>query len=142
MIVRVTTGLFLAMVLSAGQVLAEMQDEWKPPPPMPSKFDWIQLTSEEWLKGEILAMYDEELEFDSDELDELTLDWDDIKQIRSAQIVQVGFLGGTHLEGLFAVGGGEGLVVLLLELLFEDVDVEGVVVDDEDTGRFYQIRHR
>ena len=27
---------------------------WKPPPPPPDEFDWIQLKSGEWLKGELI----------------------------------------------------------------------------------------
>ena len=53
-------------------------------PPPDDKFDWIQLTSGEWLKGELKALYNFSLEFDSDELDLLHLDWEDIKQIRTA----------------------------------------------------------
>ncbi|WP_455207247.1 DUF481 domain-containing protein [Kaarinaea lacus] len=53
-------------------------------PPRDDKFDWIQLTSGEWLKGELKVMYNFSLEFDSDELDLQKFDWEDIKQIRSA----------------------------------------------------------
>jgi hypothetical protein len=47
-------------------------------------YDWIQLSSGEWLKGEIKAMYSYLLEFDSDELDLLEFDWEDISRIRTA----------------------------------------------------------
>lgn len=62
---------------------------WQPPPPMPDDFDWVQMTSGEWLKGEIIAMYEDVLEFDSEEFDVQKLDLEDIQQIRSAQTVQV-----------------------------------------------------
>ena len=58
---------------------------WRPPDPPDDKYDWVQLTSGEWLKGEILRMRDDDLEFDSDKLDELTIDWDDIAQIRASR---------------------------------------------------------
>ena len=58
---------------------------------MPDAFDWIQLTSGEWLKGELIGLFDGSLEFDSDELDNLTLDWGDIRQVRTARVVQVRF---------------------------------------------------
>jgi len=61
------------------------KSEWdKFVPPRDEKFDWIQLTSGEWLKGELLVMYNYSLEFDSDELELQKFDWEDIKQIRSA----------------------------------------------------------
>ena len=56
---------------------------WAPPAPSPEAYDWIRLGSGEWLKGEITRMRDGEMAFDSDELDELTIDWDDIDALRS-----------------------------------------------------------
>jgi hypothetical protein len=56
-------------------------DNFVPPPD--DKFDWIQLTSGEWLKGELKVLYDYQVEFDSDELDLLTFDLEDVKQIRT-----------------------------------------------------------
>jgi putative salt-induced outer membrane protein YdiY len=44
-------------------------------------FDWIELTSGEWLKGDLKALYNRKLEFDSDKLDLLSLDWEDIRQV-------------------------------------------------------------
>lgn len=44
-------------------------------------FDWIELTSGEWLKGDLKALYNKRLEFDSDKLDLLELDWEDVKQV-------------------------------------------------------------
>jgi hypothetical protein len=64
---------------------SKVKSEWdKFVPPRDEKFDWIQLTSGEWLKGELRVMYNYSLEFDSDELDVQKFDWEDIKQIRSA----------------------------------------------------------
>ena len=73
--------------------------EWAPPPPMPDKFDWIELTSGEWLKGKIKVMYEESLEFESEKLDELSLDLEDIKQIRSAQVLNVRRRNGDTATG-------------------------------------------
>ena len=71
---------------------SQADDPWKlffPPPD--SRFDWIQLTSGEWLKGELRGLYNYKLEFESDELDVLTLDWEDIAIIRSAGLQAVGY---------------------------------------------------
>lgn len=59
---------------------------WVPPA---DGYDWIQLKSGEWLKGRIKAMQDRDLEFDSEELDELTFDWKDIRQVRSAHSMDI-----------------------------------------------------
>jgi hypothetical protein len=53
--------------------------------PTDKKHDWVQLTSGEWLSGKIYAMYDEELEFDSEKLDLLTIDWEDVNRLQSYQ---------------------------------------------------------
>ncbi|MEN8148446.1 MAG: DUF481 domain-containing protein [Planctomycetota bacterium] len=54
-------------------------------------FDWIQLTSGEWLKGEITELRDRSLEFDSDEMDDQTFDWEDVKEVRSRDMVTATF---------------------------------------------------
>ena len=81
--------------------------EWAPAPPMPDKFDWVQLTSGEWLKGEIKVMYEDELEFDSDKLDLLTLDMEDVKEIRSAQALTVRMTGGETATGKVLMEDGK-----------------------------------
>ena len=60
-------------------------------PPPDSRFDWIQLTSGEWLKGELRGLYRYKLEFESDELDVLTFDWEDVAIVRSAGPQAVGY---------------------------------------------------
>jgi putative salt-induced outer membrane protein YdiY len=56
-------------------------DKFVPPPD--EKFDWIQLTNGEWLKGELKALYNYTVEFDSDELDLQEFDLEDVKRIRT-----------------------------------------------------------
>ena len=42
-------------------------EDWKNPNPIfKQQFDWLRLTSGEWLKGDIVSMYEDSLEFDSD----------------------------------------------------------------------------
>lgn len=63
------------------------------------KFDWVRLTSGEWLKGEIIAIYDNELEFDSDVLDTLMIDMDDVHTLLSHKKQSVRFNDGSVLYG-------------------------------------------
>jgi hypothetical protein len=58
----------------------ETNSPW-PGPDVSDGFDWIELTSGEWLKGELKAMQSDTLEFDSDKLDLLKLDWEDVRQV-------------------------------------------------------------
>ena len=97
----------------------EIRDEkvqsqpWEPPPPPADEFDWIQLTSGEWLKGELKVLYRKKLEFDSDELDLQELDWEDVKYVRGHRIFSV------RLEG------PEGPIIVkgLLEVTEDKVSV-------------------
>jgi putative salt-induced outer membrane protein YdiY len=75
--------LILASVLAAADDNPPaVTGTWAPPQAgQDTNWTWIQIVSDEWLKGEILDMRDGTLEFDSDELDELDFDWEDIKTI-------------------------------------------------------------
>ncbi len=122
----------VASLLAAPIALAqEAAEPWQPQAPegMPTDFDWIRLPSDEWLKGEIVSMYEGTLEFDSDELDELTFDFADIKEIRTSRVVQVGFekrepaIGMMHMDGdTVTVTGDAG------EVQFDRSDILTIIV--------------
>jgi putative salt-induced outer membrane protein YdiY len=98
--------------LTAGPANFSLPDlSWVPPD---DGFDWIQLKSGEWLKGSIQAMQDRKLEFDSDELKDLTFDWKDIRQVRSPHLNEMLLVNQEELKGpvvitpdLVTVGGAE-----------------------------------
>ena len=76
--------ILLCICFGAGKYARAADTGWdKFVPPPDDKFDWIQLTSGEWLKGELKFLYDFQVEFDSDKLDLLTFDLEDVKQIRT-----------------------------------------------------------
>ena len=72
---------------------------WETSTPTATDFDWVQLVSGEWLKGEIKGLYKDSLEFDSDKLDLLTLDWEDVK------FVETHIPGNAFIEGHGTVYG-------------------------------------
>ncbi len=76
---------------------------WLPPTPKPEKYDWIQLKSGEWLKGELKVLYNKQLEFDSKELKLLKFDFKDVKQILSHSIFSVRFEGPFTVIGYIQV---------------------------------------
>jgi len=45
------------------------------------RYDWMRLTSGEWLKGRLKRMREEEIEFDSDKLDVVTFDWEKVDRL-------------------------------------------------------------
>ena len=70
-----------------------------PPAFDPRQYDWIRLTSGEWLKGEVLSMRNDKFEFDSDEMDEQKFDWDDIAELRSSRMYTYVLTNRTSLIG-------------------------------------------
>ena len=96
------------------KAVAEETQQFEPIIPDSTDFDWIRLPSGEWLKGEIIVLRRGSLEFESDELGDLTFDWDDIGVLRSPRENSVLFEGkitatGTLLirDGVVVVGGEE-----------------------------------
>ena len=78
---------------------------------MPDDFDWVQLTSGEWLKGQIRVMYQDSMEFDSEELDLQTFDLEDINVIRSAQIINLRMRSGRTATGKLLLEGDQVTVI-------------------------------
>ncbi len=87
-------------------------DGWQPPAPTGEDgFDWIQLKSGEWLKGRIKSLQDEKLEFDSEELNLLTFDWEKIRSVRSPRLVSVRIEKLKPMDGSLLVTTNEVQVV-------------------------------
>jgi len=99
----------IALALALGTAFAPGRathaQAWEPPPPVPDAFDWVQLNSGEWLKGEIRVLYQDVLEFESEELDLLSLDLEDIRVIRSAQVIILRIRSGETATGRLLVDG-------------------------------------
>jgi putative salt-induced outer membrane protein YdiY len=109
-------SVLLVALLAAGYLGSARAEEppgsdWSPTSEYQGKFDWVQMNSGEWVKGEIIVMYDDDLEFDSDEFDDLVLGWDDIRQIHSSQVMNVGLLGQRSAVGFLIVDGDRVQVV-------------------------------
>ena len=68
----------------------EKVDPWQAfAPPADPDYDWLQLTSGEWLKGDFKVLYDFKLEFDSDELGLQEFDFDDVRRLRTRAMKSV-----------------------------------------------------
>lgn len=75
---------------TTNEVQSKSTDAWAVfGPPPDSTFDWIQLDSGEWLKGDLKVMYDQSLEFDSDKLDLQDFDFEDVIKIRTRNVQRV-----------------------------------------------------
>lgn len=87
------------------------QPNWPADEPVPLTQDWIRLDSDEWLKGELIALYEDELVFDSVKFGPRTLDWKDVREVRTARAVTVGLVGGEVIVGPLVIVGDSGRVV-------------------------------
>jgi len=62
-------------------------------------YDWLRLTSGEWLKGEVHWMREKDIEFDSDKLDLLTFSWSKVSQLHSPRVNTYVFEGRVDVAG-------------------------------------------
>jgi hypothetical protein len=107
--------LFILVVVTFsayGRIKTDDIEMWSPPTPVFSqKFDWLKLRSGEWLKGDIISMYDDELEFESDEFDTIIFDWQDVSELRSRFDQQIRFANGDVKQGFLKVKEGHLILI-------------------------------
>jgi putative salt-induced outer membrane protein YdiY len=102
------TFIIFSLMLSTISFAEADNNQWKKPTPVfKQDFDWVKLTSDEWLKGDIVSMYDEKLEFDSDELDMQTIDLEDVAELRSKAWQSIRMFNGTIAEGNIVLKDGK-----------------------------------
>jgi hypothetical protein len=77
------------------------------PEPMSDADDWVRLTSGEWLKGEFERLQNDKLVLDSQELDELVLDWEDVEEVWSPNTMACLFDDLVTLTGPIHMVGDE-----------------------------------
>lgn len=104
---------YFYMMLFSAYAISEQADKYYQPanPVFLQNYDWVKLTSDEWLKGDIISMYDETLEFDSEELDLQTIDWEDVAELRSKEWQSILMFDGTIAEGNIVVKDGKLFLV-------------------------------
>jgi len=85
-------------------------DQNMPPLPRSGEYDWIQFKNGEWLKGDIEDLQDDRLVFDSDELNTLELDLDDIHALYSSGPVLCLFTDRASVRGRLSIEGDRVVV--------------------------------
>jgi len=73
-------------------------------------FDWVQFKNGEWLKGEIKDLQDKNFVFESDQLETLQLDWDDVQALYSTRTNTLLFKDKTSVEGKIRIEGNRVIV--------------------------------
>lgn len=79
-----TVVTLLLVLMMTGADTRAQESPWHPPYPELRSLVWIRLPSGEWLAGHVTSLRDKNFVFESEELDELHLDWDDVVELRSA----------------------------------------------------------
>lgn len=105
-------ALALLSFISQGAENSAHTEVWSPPTPVFSQqFDWLKLRSGEWLKGDIISMYDDELEFESEEFNTITFDWENVTELRSRFNQQIRFANGEVKQGFLIVKDNHLVVI-------------------------------
>jgi hypothetical protein len=79
--------------------------DWAPPEPSDTRWDWIKLVSGEWLKGELDQLRDDVVQFESDKLDDLEIDFEDIALMRLGRTQAFRFDGRRIVRGTAELRG-------------------------------------
>jgi putative salt-induced outer membrane protein YdiY len=79
---------------------------WRPPGAGHDGADWVQLKSGEWLRGELNYVQDKKVQFNSDELEDLSIDLKDIRQLYSGKAMFTKFEGEEQVYGTVALSNG------------------------------------
>src|SRR5678815_3802226 len=131
------TFFVIIVLISAVSAIAQTPPQvFQPPTPPPDKFDWIQLKSGEWLKGELIALYEDALEFESDELDKLTFDWDDVRQVRTGRTVQVRFKNSLQI-GRLVIDGTSVQVVGTTTQQFQRAEIVSITPGEPKESSYW-----
>jgi len=112
-----TVVTFLLLLILTGTDSRAQVSPWHPPYPDVQSLVWIRLPSGEWLAGHVTSLRDKNFVFESEELDELHLDWDDVVELRSAvpltfTFAELGTVTGAAkiFHGVISVRVGERVV--------------------------------
>lgn len=114
---RLGIALFVCFSCAWGQA------DWKPPGVGTDGYDWVQLKSHEWLRGWLKYVQDKKVEFDSDELEEMTLKLKNVRAIYTAKPMYVKFENREPVRGAVVLSNE---VVYVEELRLPRTDLIGI----------------
>ena len=92
-----------AIVSAAATNISTNKVFWTPPGVGTDGSDWVQLKSGEWLRGQLKYIQDKKVEFDSDEMDELTLKLKDVSKVYTAERMSTKFEGRQPVYGMVVI---------------------------------------
>ncbi len=122
--------------LAATPALALAQDA--PPEPRTGELDWVQLANGEWFRGEIDDLLDDDFEFESDELDTLSLDWADVHLLFSDRVNTVVLRDRSTVEGRLRIEGDEVRVLTPEgEVTYARDELRGIIPGEQTEANYW-----
>jgi putative salt-induced outer membrane protein YdiY len=122
----------------------EATTTWTPPPPEESAtgelangFDWVKVPSGEWLGGEIKVLYEDNLEFDSDEIGLIGIDWSDVVEMRTTQTLEVRPREGESVIGRVVVKDGKVNVIGATTTVLEQASILAITAGEPRERNFW-----
>jgi len=98
---KVSASEIVKSIDKSGNVnISHVQEKWEDLSPTPVKYDWVKTKSGEWFKGKIEALFNNKLEFDSDEIGLYVFDFDDVVEIKSYNIINVNIENLAEFPGI------------------------------------------
>jgi putative salt-induced outer membrane protein YdiY len=79
---------------------------WRPPGVGKDGADWVHLKSDEWLKGRLNYVQDKKVQFESDELEDLTLKLKDVRDLYPGKPMFTKFDGRDQVFGTVTISNG------------------------------------
>jgi len=99
---------------------------WRPPMAGQDGADWVQLKSGEWLRGKFWYLQDKKIEFDSDELDDLSLKLKNVRQLHPGQPMFTKFHDREQIYGLVSLSNNMVIVTGTNNATTSREDLEGI----------------
>ena len=122
----------------------EAATTWMPPPPLEAATgelangcDWVQVPSGEWLGGEMKVLYEDSLEFDSDEIGLIKIDWSDVVELRTSQVLEVRPVGGESVIGRVVVKDGKVNVMGATPAVFDQTGILAITAGEPRERNFW-----
>jgi len=98
-----STATNLPSVVESAGASSATNKLWQPPGVGKDGFDWLELKSSEWLKGHLRYVQNKKVDFESDKLEDLSLEFKDIRQLYSSKPMFTKFEGRDQLFGSVAL---------------------------------------
>ena len=121
---------------------AQAEDVWPPLPAPDSGWDWARLDTGEVIKGEVIVVQQDEMAFDSDNFDELEIEWEDVIELRMARPRVFRFEGDRIYAGMGELRDGKIRIVTPQDgpLEFPADELLSIVYTSEEERRNWRIQ--